>query len=129
MSEAPRFDAIDHLHVHVQDRPAAEAWYGRVFGLRRVPEFEHWATAGGPLTLGDAAGHLHLALFQRPTQAHHATIALRVGAAGFADWQRHLQQQLGQSPAVVDHVQSRSLYFADPDGNPWEITSYEREPA
>ncbi len=123
----PSFDAIDHLHVHVADRPAAEAWYERVLGLRRLPAFEHWAQGGGPLTLSDAAGQLHLALFQRPPQGGSPTIALRVSAAGLLDWRAHLRRELGEAPALVDHGESRSIYFADPDGNGFEITSYERE--
>lgn len=123
----PSFDAIDHLHVHVTDRPAAEAWYERVLGLRRLPAFEHWAQGGGPLTLSDAAGQLHLALFERPPQGGMPTIALRVSAAGLLDWRAHLRRELGQAPALVEHGESRSIYFADPDGNGLEITSYEHE--
>ena len=124
---SPHFDAIDHLHVHVADRPAAEAWYARVLGLRRLPEFEHWASGGGPLTLSDAAGRLHLALFERPPQGGMPTVALRVSAGGLIDWRAHLRRELGQAPALVDHGESRSIYFQDPDGNGFEITSYERE--
>lgn len=124
---SPHFDAIDHLHLHVSDRPAAEAWYARVLGLRRLIEFEHWAADGGPLTLSDAAGQLHLALFERPPQGGMPTIALRVSAGGLLDWRAHLRRELGQAPALVDHGESRSIYFKDPDGNGFEITSYERE--
>ena len=98
-----------------------------MLGLRRLTAFEHWAQDGGPLTLADPAGHLHLALFQRPPQGGMPTIALRVTAAGLLAWRAHLQRELGQAPALVDHGESRSIYFADPDGNGFEITSYERE--
>ncbi len=130
MSQAPRFDAIDHLHVYVNHRAAAEAWYGRVLGLQRLEAFAHWATGMGPLTLRDAGDQLHLALFERPTegskQARHATIALRVGAADFVEWQRHLAEQLPQAPRTVNHGgDAASLYFSDPDGNPFEITCYD----
>jgi predicted lactoylglutathione lyase len=30
---------------------------------------------------------------------------------------------------LQDHQQSLSLYFSDPDGNPWELTTYEVIPA
>jgi|GEM_PF-282007 len=123
----PSFDAIDHLHLHVADRAAAEAWYARVLGLRRLPELEHWAGDGGPLTLSDDAGRLHLAVFERPPQGGTPTIALRVSASGLLDWRAHLRRELGQAPALVEHGESRSIYFADPDGNGFEITSYERE--
>lgn len=123
----PSFDAIDHLHLHVADRAAAEAWYARVLGLRRLPELAHWASGGGPLTLSDGAGRLQLALFERPPQGGMPTIALRVSARGLLDWREHLRRELGQAPALVEHGESRSIYFADPDGNGFEITSDERE--
>lgn len=125
----PTFDAIDHLHVHVADRSAAEAWYARVLGLHRLPALAHWATGGGPLTVSDAAGRLHLALFERPPQGGSPTIALRVGAQGLQAWRAHLARELGQAPALVDHGESRSIYFADPDGNGFEITCTEGDDA
>lgn len=127
MSAAPPFEAIDHLHVHVTDRPAAEAWYRRVLGLRRVAALAHWAAGGGPLTLADDAGQLHLALFERPPRGGQPTIALRVPAAGLLDWRAHLRRELGQAPDIVDHGETRSIYFADPDGNGFEITTAGRE--
>ncbi len=129
MDTAPTLERIDHIHVFVRDRAAAEAWYARVLGLRRVPELEVWAADGGPLTLGNTSGEkfgsIHLALFERPAQACRSTIALGVSAAAFADWRRHLTGVLGHEPAFEDHGLSWSLYFSDPDGNPFEITSYE----
>jgi catechol-2,3-dioxygenase len=52
-------------------------------------------------------------------------VALRVDAAGFLDWLAHLETALGRTMKAVDHSVSWSLYFEDPDGNPYEITSYE----
>lgn len=121
----PTLEKIDHLHVHVADRARSEAWYRDVLGLRRVPELAFWAEGGGPLTLANAAGTVHLALFERPREAGRATVAFAVGAAGFMAWRAHLQAALGAAPALEDHSVSWSLYFRDPDGNPYEITSYE----
>lgn len=121
----PTFTAIDHLHLHVNDRPRAERWYAQVLGLLRVEALAHWATDGGPLTLSDPAGVLHLALFERPSTAalpRGGTIALGIPAAGWPAWQAHLAAHLPQRPAVVDHGLTQSMYFNDPDGNPFELT-------
>ena len=118
-------DRVDHVHVFVSDRAAAEKWYARVLFLGRLPELAFWASDGGPLTLGNSAGSVHLALFERPSMPCRSTIALAVGAAEFLEWREHLTQVLGGPVEVQDHTVSWSLYFADPDGNPFEITSSE----
>jgi catechol 2,3-dioxygenase-like lactoylglutathione lyase family enzyme len=133
---APVLDRIDHVHVFVADRAAAEAWYERVLGLGRLPELAHWAGGGGPLTLGNPAGSIHLALFEgagpgagRDGAAgpSRSTIALGVDGAAFREWHAHLAAELGRRVDVVDHGEACSLYFADPDGNPYEITSSDLE--
>jgi len=126
-TEPPPLQDVDHIHVFVNDRVAAEQWYDRVLGLRRVREYEFWATDGGPLTISNPTGTIHLALFERPAQKRHSTVALSVTARDLLAWKRHLQATLDQSIDVVDHELSMSLYFYDPDGNPYEITSYEHD--
>jgi catechol-2,3-dioxygenase len=121
----PVLDRIDHIHVYVADRTAAEHWYERVLALTRVAELEGWAEDGGPLTLANASGSVHIALFEREVQPCRSTIAFAVTAQAFVAWQRHLFSALGDDAAVEDHTLSMSLYFSDPDGNPYEITTYE----
>lgn len=121
----PEIEGFDHIHVHVADRPAAERWYARVLGFLPSPELTFWAPDGGPLTLQNASGTVHLALFERPRESNRSTIALRTGADEFAHWLRHLRAELGDAVTVDDHDVSVSLYFRDPDGNPYEITTYE----
>lgn len=121
----PELTVVDHIHVMVSDRDAAEAWYARVLGMRRVRALEVWATGAGPLTLSSAEGGIHLALFERPRQPCRSTIALRVSALPFLAWRSHLRAVLDAEPALEDHDLSWSVYFSDPDGNPYEITSYE----
>ncbi len=127
-TSAPPLKGIDHIHVFVSDRAAALVWYQAVLGLRVVAELESWAADGGPLTIGDAAGSVHLALFERPAEKCRSTVALSVSAQGFMAWQRHLEAVLQQRVVPVDHQLSWSLYFSDPDGNPFEITSCEVAP-
>jgi len=121
----PEIEAFDHIHVFVANRPAAEQWYGRVLGLTRSKEVEFWASNGGPLTIQNRSGTVHIALFERPFEKNRATVALRVGAEQFNQWLIHLRLQLAGSVTVEDHDVSVSLYFHDPDGNPYEITTYE----
>lgn len=121
----PALERIDHVHVFVADRAAAQAWYARALGLQPVADLAFWAADGGPLTLADPAGALYVALFERPAQPCRSTIALAVTAEAFVDWQQHLSALLQRDVKAVDHEVSWSLYFSDPDGNPWELTCYE----
>ena len=123
----PALLGVDHVHVFVEDRSAAEHWYADVLGMTRTKALESWAADGGPLTLQDATGTIHIALFERPHQQTRSTIALRVSGREFQSWRAHLQSVPGLEVAQQDHEVSESLYFADPDGNPYEITSYECE--
>ena len=120
----PAFQRVDHIHVYVTDRVAAEAWYASVLGFSRVPELVFWAE-GGPLTLVDPSGTVHLALFQREPQKCRSVIALGASAGELLAWQTHLAGALGGPIELVDHEVSWSIYFVDPDGNPYEITTYE----
>lgn len=122
---APALEAFDHVHVFVADRAAAERWYQRVLGLRPTPQLAFWAADGGPLTLQNATGSIHLALFEREPRPCRSTIALRATASEYRAWKRHLAQELPQGVTEEDHRVSISLYFADPDGNPFEITTYD----
>ena len=128
-SPAPTIRTIDHIHVFVSDRAAAERWYERVLGFTRVKEYEFWAAGGGPLTIQNREGNVHIALFERPAEKCRSTIAFGVGGREIAQWQAHLASQLEHPPSVEDHELSISLYFRDPDGNPYEITTYEYEAA
>lgn len=122
---APELQAFDHIHVHVADRAKAEEWYEQILGLRRTKELEFWAEDGGPLTLQNRSGSIHIALFQRAAHSRHSVVALRVGAGEYLEWVSHLEAGLEGQVTEEDHIASRSLYFADPDGNPYEITTYE----
>ena len=101
-------------------------WYGNVLGLTRVKEFERWATKDGPLFLSNAERNVNIALFERPAQLNRSTVAFRVSGQDFLLWRKHLGEILGDI-RDVDHDGSWSLYFSDPDGNPFEITSYDYE--
>ena len=119
----PAMLMIDHVHVSVKNRYQAEQWYKDVLGFSRVAEFETWATETGPLTIGNVQGNIHLALFESEN-VQNTVIAFSVTAENFFAWIEHLKDN-GITTNIIDHDLSWSIYFRDPDGNPFEITTYE----
>ena len=119
---APTLKNIDHVHVFVADRVAAEAWYARMLGFTRIVALESWVAGGGPLTIADASGAIHVALFEAAPIKTRSTVAFGTDVAQFLAWRGHLRLVLGGDVRVEDHGMSLSMYFRDPDGNPFEIT-------
>jgi len=131
---------IDHVELFVPERYAAARWYEQVLGLQIVPESKQWAAAGGPLMISSDEGSTKLALFEgQPTSALPTAafrrVAFRVTAQGFAEFLRNLpdlalldsRRQLVTPQSVVDHQQSYSIYFCDPDGHLLEVTTYDHD--
>jgi catechol-2,3-dioxygenase len=121
---SPPMKSIDHGHVWVVDRTAAEHWYEKVLGLVRIKEPAFWPPSGGPLTIQNCEGTVRLALFEGTPEKRPSTIAFGVDANAFMKWQPHLGDVLGMQLQAVDNTVSWSLYFTNPDGNRFEITSY-----
>src|SRR3954471_6150420 len=101
---------IDHVEFFVPDQYEAAKWYKRMLGLEIVPDFEPWATGGGPLMISSDGGSTKLALFKgqpqesRPTAGFHR-VAFRVDAAGFISFLKLLgQEQASVADSVVDHA-------------------------
>ena len=120
------FEKIDHVHVYVADPLAAEEWYKTVLNFHRVKGLEFWFTEGGPLIIEN--GGVHLALFKSDASKSSvrtgATVAFSTNAQNYFEWQRQLGEQSLEFKES-DHDLSWSLYFSDPDGNPYEITTYD----
>jgi catechol 2,3-dioxygenase-like lactoylglutathione lyase family enzyme len=128
---------IDHVELFVPDQHEAARWYAEVFGLHIVPEFERWAS-DGPLMLSTANHDTKLALFQGEPKGSRATagfhrVAFGVTGDGFlqflsrldalAVYNQHNERLTRQH--VVDHDLSWSIYFCDPYGHLYEITTYD----
>ena len=119
---------IDHVEVFVRDLAAAAGWYARVLGLQEVCRWDP-----EPIMIG--AGDTKLALFQAASAAAHTAgasaatchwhrVAWRTDRAGLEAAQQHLAQLGIPFRGPIDHGLAWSIYFADPDGNPLEITYY-----
>ena len=129
-----KVEQIDHVHVYVRDRREAARWYERVLGLS-VVESHSDPEEGGPLVVSSDGGSTGLALFKRKPDAGRTstTVAFRVGGSGFLEFINRLaslkvEGEGGRTLApsdVVDHDYCYSLYFNDPDGNPYELTTYD----
>ncbi len=129
--------SVDHVELFVPDRKEAAEWYERVFGLIPVPEYEAWVEEG-PLMLSGDDGETMLALFEgEPTGDGEPTgyrrVAFRVDGETFDAFVDSLSdlpvpdgdgEPIGPED-VVDHDLSHSVYFRDPYGNPFEVTTYE----
>ena len=123
MTIVPQLNRIDHVHVYVSDRAAAVQWYEAVLGLRIQKEFKFWAVDGGPLTLENETGSVHLAIFES-TKPPSSTIAFGVNGEQFMQWKNHFENS-SIAIRVSDHTKAWSMYFSDPDENFYEITSYD----
>ncbi len=128
---------IDHVEMNVSDLRKAATWHKRVFGLDVVDDT--WEAQGGPLFLSSDNGSTNLALFigEPPANdppASNFRVAFRTDADGFMTFvervaslnlRNHTGETLIGRENVVDHDRSWSIYFADPYGNRFEITTYD----
>ncbi len=120
----PKLDRVDHLHIHVVNREDALSWYTKVLGFHVLEDLAHWAQDNGPLTLGHSNSDVHIALFNDSAGGQGKTIAFGVDGMAFLQWYAYLPEQ-GVKIHLEDHEPSWSMYFKDPDGNRFEITSFD----
>jgi catechol 2,3-dioxygenase-like lactoylglutathione lyase family enzyme len=127
---------LDHVHIYVRDRTAAEAWYGRVLGLVRHVLPDARDLPGGPILLSSDEGVTHIALFEAKDDADKSaarTVAFRIDGRGFLAFLDQLDELALISPQgrrvsrndVVDHGATLTVYFTDPDGNRFEVATYD----
>jgi catechol 2,3-dioxygenase len=116
---------VRHVAIRVSDIAAARIWYQDVLGMTVEDEFPGRAifVRFGPYY------HHDLAIFQSDNQAAApdanavglAHIALLVDSLeGVRQWYHHLKSR-GVDVRSSDHGVTRSIYFNDLDGNPFEI--------
>jgi len=115
---------LDHIHVYAPDRSEAAKWYEDTLGFRAVDALKVWAEdKGGPLTIENKEGSIHLALFSRDYKKP-VSIAFGVTASEYKAWKVHLAEKR-LDITESDHDLSWSIYTQDPYGNEIEFTTYE----
>lgn len=132
-----RVRQIDHVELIVPDQYEAADWYRQRFGLVILPGYEDWATHG-PLMISSDDGHTKLALFEGEPPGFNKPVgfqrvAFNVDGNGFLAFLGRLSEhpvydhngQIAHTLDVVDHDLSFSLYFCDPYGNRYEVTTYD----
>jgi len=122
----PKLKNIDHIHIFVTDRQEALKWYRTVLGLKPVKNLLFWAKTG-PLTIGNEEGSIHIALFKGEPKENRSVVAFNTSGKEFINWHKKTNDVADGNIEVVDHSVSFSIYFEDPYGNPYEITSYDYE--
>lgn len=124
-----RLDRLDHVSLNVRDREASIAWYAEVLGLEQqnTPGQDDW-----PVFMGSFGACI--ALFQAEIvsrdRAQESTglrhVAFAVDKQDLERAQARLRER-GVDFRLEDHGNADSIYFADPDGNVIELTSYKRQ--
>ena len=115
---------IDHIHVFVADRQKALDWYNNILGLKPSEEIVVLPESG-PLMIKNNEGNINIALFKGKPKDNHTVVAFKVSGEQFINCHNTISHSLTENIEVVDHDIQFSIYFEDPFGNPYEITSYD----
>jgi catechol 2,3-dioxygenase-like lactoylglutathione lyase family enzyme len=141
MTDRFQVDQIDHIEVFVPDRYEAAQWYEKVLGLKIVKGFKRWSyNPHGPLMIATPKAKTKLALFNGEPQLRRKTagshcLAFRVSGKNFLKFLDVLKDlklpddsgRILTSSDYHDYTKAFSIYFCDPWGHRFEITTYEHE--
>ena len=122
-----KIKSLGHVVVRVTDRERAERFYGGVLGLTLCARYDEGGLKMAFFTLGD---HHDFAVMEVTGEGsshsetavglHH--VAFNIGTT--LDELREAKSKLdasGIATTPIDHGVTKSLYFADPDGNGVEV--------
>jgi len=120
----PKLKNIDHIHVFVSNRQEALDWYSNVLGLNPIEKLLSLPKSG-PLSIKNDEGNINIALFKGNPKENCSVIAFKTTGEDFINWHNKIIHSLNEKIEVIDHDVQFSIYFKDPYGNPYEITSYD----
>jgi catechol 2,3-dioxygenase len=122
-----KIQSLGHVVLRVTDLPRAEAFYNGLLGLPITARFDE---AGMRMTFFSLGNHHDFAIMEvsgegstrseSATGMHH--VAFKIGDS--LDQLREAKASLegaGVEVNPIDHEVTKSLYFADPDGNGIEV--------
>jgi catechol 2,3-dioxygenase-like lactoylglutathione lyase family enzyme len=123
-----RISKIGHVNLRVADEEASKRFYTEVLGFKVAEQDpEHggvFSTLGEDFHNLDFAQHPDPASAQKPTRGQIGLvhIAFQVGShAALRDAYIHLLEHGVEIHHATNHLNQRSIYFSDPDGNGLEI--------
>ncbi len=119
-----------HLSLNVKDLDASVEFFGKVFAAtpqKRAEGYAKFDLQAPPINLSLISGE-GLA----PTRVSHMGVEVADNGA-LEDWRRRLAEQgiltREEKDSTCCYARQDKLWFADPDGNPWEIfTVHEQLP-
>jgi catechol 2,3-dioxygenase len=121
-----KIQELGHVVIKVRDRTRAEAFYEGLLGLTVVARRDE-----PPMTFFSLGNHHDFAILAvgdgGPDPAPNGPglyhVAFRVGDTieELADAKTYLESQGVPIGMVADHTVTKSVYFADPDGNMVEV--------
>ena len=120
----PSLTGINHVHIYIPSRSDAAEWFEATLDFKIAESLRFWAADGGPLTIENDSGTIHLALFKREDFEPSRAIAFGADAENFLNWKELLESK-GIQVRCADHELAWSMYFRDPYENEYEITTYE----
>ena len=117
---------IDHIHVFVSNRQKALEWYNNFLGLKPLEEIVVLPKSG-PLMIRNNERNINIALFKGKPKDNNVVIAFKVSGEQFIKFYTAINHSVLENLEIVDHDIQFSIYFKDPFGNPYEVTSYDYE--
>ena len=120
----PKLQNIDHIHVFVECRREALIWYNDILGLQPLEKIINLPQSG-PFVISNEERNIDLAIFKGKPQNNRSIIAFKVTGDDFIHYHDKINDSMSVELDVIDHSIQFSIYFEDPYGNPYEITSYD----